>query len=66
MDTYLTVAEVAAVMGVNKQTAYRLVWGGLLPWINIAQAGSKKARVRVRRSAVDRFMAARERAGRAA
>lgn len=54
-DTYLAVLEAAAVMRVNKQTVYRLIYGGKLPWINIGQ-GKSRARIRIRRSALDQFM----------
>lgn len=65
MDEYLTVREVAAVMRVHPQTAYRLVWSGQLPHINIGQ-GKSRPRFRVRRSAVDALMKSLEKGGKAA
>lgn len=58
-DEYLTVLEAAGVMHVNKQTVYRLVWAGDLPYINIGR-GQSRARIRIRRSAIDRLMASLE------
>ncbi len=63
-EEYLTVIEAAAVLHVDKQTVYRLVWAGLLPRIPIGQ-GKSRPRFRIRRSAIDRFMSSQER-GRAA
>lgn len=64
-DTYLTVKDAAALMRVGTQTVYRLVWAGELPRIDIG-AGNSKPRFRIRRSAVDRWMASREKGGKAA
>ncbi len=58
-DEYLTIAEAAAVLRVDRQTVYRLIWAELLPRINIGQ-GKSRPRFRIRRSAIDRFMAANE------
>lgn len=61
MDQLLTVPEVAAGMRVDKQTVYRLIWAGELAWVNIARPGAKRARIRVRQSAVERYTTSRER-----
>lgn len=58
-DRYLTVLDVAALLRVGKQTVYRRVWAGELPYINIASSGASKARIRIPESAVHRFMASR-------
>ncbi|MFI6760600.1 helix-turn-helix domain-containing protein [Micromonospora sp. NPDC050417] len=58
-EDYLTVLEVAALLRVNKQTVYQMVWGGHLPRIDIG-LGRKRPRYRIRRSAVDEFMLRRE------
>jgi excisionase family DNA binding protein len=60
-EDYLTVLEVAALMRVDKKTVYRLIWAGDLPRINIGR-GQTKPRIRVRRSAIERFMSSREKA----
>jgi excisionase family DNA binding protein len=60
-DRYLTVAEVAAMLRIGRQTVYRLVWGGELPYINVATAGARRARIRIRESAVHQHMTSRER-----
>lgn len=62
----LTVVEAAALMRVDKQTVYRLIWAGELTWIDISQPGAKKARIRLRPSAIESYAASREKAGKAA
>lgn len=59
-EEYLTVREVADLMHVHQQTVYRLVWAGQLPRIDIG-SGKSRPRFRIRRSAVDQWMASRER-----
>lgn len=61
MDQLLTVPEVASTLRVDKQTVYRLIWADGLSWVNVARDGAKRARIRVRRSAVERYMASRDR-----
>lgn len=58
-EEYLTVREAAAVLRIHPQTAYRLVWAGDLPRIDIGQ-GRSRPRFRIRRSAIDAFAAAHE------
>ncbi|MCT2281796.1 helix-turn-helix domain-containing protein [Micromonospora chalcea] len=56
----LTVVEVAALWGVDKQTVYRAIWAGELPFIDLAKPGAKKARIRVRESAAEQYIESRE------
>ncbi|MEU4595350.1 helix-turn-helix domain-containing protein [Micromonospora aurantiaca (nom. illeg.)] len=56
----LTVIEVAALWGVDKQTVYRAIWDGELPFIDLAKPGAKKARIRVRESAAEKYLESRE------
>lgn len=65
MDDALKVAEVAQQLRVHPQTVYRLIWGGELPWINVGH-GKGRPRIRIRQSAVERYLASRERGGVAA
>ena len=60
-ERYLTVAEVAALIRVGTQTVYRLCWAGELPYINVASAGARRARIRIRESAAHQHMTNRER-----
>jgi excisionase family DNA binding protein len=60
-DRYLTVAEVADLFRVGAQTVYRLIWAGELPYINVASAGARRARIRIRESAAHQHMTDRER-----
>ena len=60
MDTYLTVIEVAQSMRVSTKTVYRLIAAGDLPRINLGK-GTRKPRIRIRQSAVEAYMASRER-----
>lgn len=53
-EEYLTVREAAAVLRVDKQTVYRLVWAGELPRTDIGTG--KRPRFRIPRTGVDRFM----------
>lgn len=59
MDAYLTVAEVAQAMRVSGKTVYRLLAAEDLPRINLGQ-GKRKPRIRIRQSAVEAYMASRE------
>jgi len=61
MEQMLTVVEVAAALGVDKQTVYRAIWAGELTWVNLASPGARRARIRVRKSAVEAYLAARTR-----
>ncbi|MET7949265.1 helix-turn-helix domain-containing protein [Micromonospora sp. NPDC005324] len=62
----LTVNETAALMRVDKQTVYRLIWAGELTWVDISKPGAKKARIRIRPSAIEAWADSREKAGKAA
>lgn len=61
----LTIAEAAERLSTHKQTVYRLVWDGLLPYINLAKPG-QRPRLRVRESVLDEFVNGRDSAARAA
>jgi len=60
VDAFLTVAEVATAIRVSPKTVYRLIAAGELPRINLGQ-GKRKPRIRIRQSAVEAYMASRER-----
>jgi hypothetical protein len=60
-EEYLSVAEVAALWHRSTKTVYRRVYGGELPYINMAGADARQASIRIRRSAAHEYMAARER-----
>lgn len=60
MDRLLTVKEVAALWGVDKQTVYRAIWAQELPYVDLAAPGAKKARIRIRESAAEQYIASRE------
>ena len=60
-DDYLRVAEVAALWHVDPETVYRAIWAGDLPWVDLRSTTSRRARIRVRRSAAHQYMTARER-----
>lgn len=62
IDDYLTVIEVAALWHCDKETVYRAIYDGELAWVDLSRKGSRRARIRVRRSAAHEYMAARERA----
>ncbi|MEV4846102.1 helix-turn-helix domain-containing protein [Micromonospora matsumotoense] len=66
MEPLLTVLEVAGLFGVDKQTVYRAIWAQELPFIDLAKPGSRKARIRIRQSAAEQYIASRESAGKAA
>lgn len=66
MDRLLKVTEVAALWGVDKQTVYRAVWAGDLSFVDLSAPGAKRARIRVRQSAAEKYTESRERAGKAA
>lgn len=59
-DEYLRVEEVAALWHCDKNTVYRAIYDGDLTWIDMRGRGAKRARIRVRRSAADAYMKARE------
>lgn len=65
-STALTVVEAAQRLRINKQTLYRMIWAGEIDWIDIAQAGAKRPRIRIRESAVEAFLNSREQHGVAA
>ncbi|WP_431976133.1 helix-turn-helix domain-containing protein [Micromonospora haikouensis] len=56
----LKVTEVAALWGVDKQTVYRAIWSGDLPYVDLAKPGARKARLRVRESAAEAYVESRE------
>ncbi|SCL32217.1 DNA binding domain-containing protein, excisionase family [Micromonospora nigra] len=60
MDRLLKVTEVAALWGVDKQTVYRALWAKDLPFVDLAAPGAKKARIRIRTSAAEAYIAQRE------
>lgn len=61
MDDVLKVDEVARMLRVSRQTVYRMVWSGELPWVNVGR-GKSRPRIRIRESAVQRYLESRERA----
>jgi hypothetical protein len=65
-DDYLTVAEVAEIWHVDRETVYAAIYAEQLPWIDLRSAGASRARIRVRRSAAHQYMADRERSASAA
>lgn len=65
-DEYLTVAEVAEMWHVDRETVYRAIYAEELPWSDLRAKGARRARIRVRQSAAHQYMADRERPGRAA
>lgn len=66
MDRLLKVTELAALWGVDKQTVYRAIWAKDLAFVDLAPPGAKKARIRVRQSAAEKYIESRESAGKAA
>lgn len=56
----LSVKEVAALWGVDKQTVYRLIWSGHLPFVDLAAPGSARARIRIRESVAEQYVTSRE------
>ncbi|MFI1195482.1 helix-turn-helix domain-containing protein [Micromonospora sp. NPDC020750] len=56
----LKVSEVADLWGVDKQTVYRAIWAGDLAFVDLAATGAKKARIRVRESAAEKYVESRE------
>ncbi|MEV4197066.1 helix-turn-helix domain-containing protein [Micromonospora globbae] len=66
MDRLLTVKQVAALWVVDKQTVYRAIWAGDLPYVDLAPPGAKKARLRIRESAAEQYIESRETRGNAA
>lgn len=61
MDPLLKVHEVAALWGVDKMTVYRAIWGGDLPYVNLARPGAQRARIRVEPAAARAYVAGRRR-----
>lgn len=57
----LTVTDAAAELRVDKQTVYRLIWGGQLGWTDISAPGAKRARIRISPQALATFLKKRER-----
>ncbi|WP_192765986.1 helix-turn-helix domain-containing protein [Plantactinospora soyae] len=55
----LTVAEAAERLSNHKMTVYRLVWDGVLPYVNLAKTG-QRARLRIRESALDDYVNERD------
>jgi predicted site-specific integrase-resolvase len=66
IERLLTVLEFAALIGVDKQTVYRRLWAKEVGFIDIAPPGAKKARIRIRESAAEKYLQSRESAGKAA
>ncbi|RKN45232.1 helix-turn-helix domain-containing protein [Micromonospora endolithica] len=62
MEPLLTVLEVADLWRVDKQTVYRAIWAGDLPFVDMAKPGARKARIRVRQSAAEAYVAKRDQA----
>lgn len=62
LDDYLTVLEVAGLWHCDRETVYRAIYDGELPWVDMRGRGASRARIRVRRSAAHDYMASRERA----
>lgn len=60
-DDYLSVSEVAELWHCDRNTVYRAIYDGDLPWIDMRGRGATRARIRVRRSAAHKFMTDRER-----
>jgi excisionase family DNA binding protein len=58
-DDYLRVGEVAELLHCHPTTVYELIYAGALPSYNLAKPGAKQASLRVARSDVHAFMAAR-------
>lgn len=54
----LTVDEVAERLRKHKQSVYRLVYDGDLPWVNVAKQGARAA-IRVREEDLQDYVAAR-------
>lgn len=65
-EEYLTVAEVAALWHVDRDSVYRAIYAEELPWSDLRSPGASRARIRVRSSAAHKYVADRERPARAA
>lgn len=65
-DEYLSVTEVAELWHLSTKSVYRRIYDGELPYINVAEAGARRASIRVRRSVAHQYMTDRERPARAA
>lgn len=65
-DEYLTVIEVAEMWHCDRETVYSAIYAEQLPWVDLRRPGASRARIRIRSSAAHKYMADRERPGRAA
>lgn len=65
-EGYLKVAEVAELWHCDRETVYGAIYADQLPWIDLRRPGASRARIRIRESAAHKYMADRERPGRAA
>jgi excisionase family DNA binding protein len=59
--TLLTIAVAAARLGCSDNHVYRLIASGELPAVDIAQAGARRSKTRVRSDHVDAYIDARTR-----
>jgi excisionase family DNA binding protein len=57
----MTVLDAAAELRVDKQTVYRLIWGGQLGWTDVRGPGAKRARIRISPQALTTYLKKRER-----
>ncbi len=55
-DEFLTLREVARMVGSNYRTVWAWVHSGKLPALDTAPPGARQARIRVRRSDVEALM----------
>lgn len=60
----LTVLDAASELRVDKQTVYRLIWGGQLGWTDISSPGAKRRRIRISPQALTAYLKKRERPAR--
>ena len=58
-DRLLTIPDVAELAGVSRMTVYRIIAADKLKAVNIA-LGTQRTKLRVRESAYEAFMKARE------
>ena len=54
----LSVDQVAAALGVGRMSAYRRIWDGEIPMVNIGRNG-KRARIRVRQCDLEAYVSQR-------
>lgn len=59
-DQLLTVEQVAEELQVDPSSVRRLIDAGDLPYVNIAPAGATRKTIRVRRTALDRWIDSRD------